>query len=397
MDSHQYFLIPLMIASCGSAGNDASPAKNNDEAPQGGGAAAQQARYEEGRDYVVLERLRVIDPSGFERPMEAYSILVPRGWKSRGGITWQVGNPCMTEVIHNRVTVTSPDGAFELNIHPAQQWDWWDDPMMLQAMLQNAQHPLTRRCPIAQPLDAGQFLQGPFAQELGAQVVNVRPAEELVRVMREQAEANNQAMRAAGVQLEYHPTAAMGELRYPDGSGGVAIASVTAQISWMPNYMTGGQSASWSCTSQQKVAMKCPAGKEEEARRLLSTIMASFRINPEWQAGVTQVVRNVAAVELRESQKRARIQQETSDYISDLRKRTWEESQASRDRTAEAWSQLLRGVETWREAGGERVELSAGYNEAWSHPNGTYILSNDPNFDPSVVFQDDWRRMSKHR
>ena len=108
----------------------------------------------------------MIDPSGFAQPMEAYSILIPKGWKSQGGITWQVGHPCMTEVIRNRVTATSPDGRFELNIYPAQQWDWWDDQMMLQAMYQNAQNPLTRRCAIAQPMEAGQFLQGPLSDAM---------------------------------------------------------------------------------------------------------------------------------------------------------------------------------------------------------------------------------------
>jgi hypothetical protein len=143
------------------------------------------------------------------------------------------------------------------------------------------------------------------------------------------------------------------------------------------------------------VSLRHPAGKEAEARKILSTVMSSFRINPEWQAGVARMISNVAQMEQREVAKRAAIQHEAAEYSAHLQQRTWEEGQASRDRIAESWGQTLRGVETWHDPSGGSVELSAGYNEAWSRPDGTYILSNDPNFDPRVVLQEDWRKMEK--
>lgn len=57
---------------------------------------------------------------------------------------------------------------------------------------------------------------------------------------------------------------------------------------------------------------------------------------------------------------------------------------------------VLRGVEQWTDpATGDKLELTAGYNEAWSKSDGTYILSNDPLFDPNVVFQEDWKKLGK--
>ena len=106
---------------------------------------------------------------------------------------------------------------------------------------------------------------------------------------------------------------------------------------------------------------------------------------------------NVAAMEQSETQKRAAIQREASQYSAQLQQRTWEEGQASRDRIAESWGQTLRGVETWNDPGAGSIELSAGYNEAWSRPDGTYILSNDPMFDPTVVFQENWQKLEKRR
>lgn len=390
-------LLSLLAFGCTSVSSSSGSADDPRSGRESSEEQGPAKKFTEGKDYLVLERLRVIDPNGFGEPTEAYSILVPKGWKSTGGITWQVGNPCMTEVIKNRVSVTSPDGKMALELYPSQQWEWWDDQLMLQTQVQQQQNPVFKRCPIAQPLDAAQFLKGPMAQEIGAQVVGVEPNEEVGALLREQTAAANKQFQAAGVNVENRPSAALATLRYPDGSGGIALCSVGMTVALMPNYMTGGQSASYTCSTQQKIAVRCPAGQEAEAKKLLSTVLASFRMNPKWLAGVQQMVSNVAAVERTETMKRAEIQRDAMNYSADLQQRTWESGQESRDRISEGWSQTLRGVDSWRDAGGANVELSAGYDQAWSKPDGTYILSNNPLFDPNVAFQEDWRKLEKGR
>jgi len=388
----------MTILACG---NTAAPVDRDGDgvisATEKAEAQRPGKKFVEGQDYIVLERLRVIDPSGFGQPMEAYSILVPKGWKSQGGITWQVGNPCMVECIKNRVSVTSPDNSMALEIYPVQQWEWWDDQLMLQTQMQQQQNPVFKRCPIAQPMDAAQFLRGPMAQEMGAEVLSVEPQAEMNAVLQEQARQANQQFQQAGVSVENRPSAALATLRYPDGSGGIALCSIGMTVAWMPNYMTGGQSASYTCAANQKVAVRCPAGKEAEARKLLSSVLASFRMNPEWQSGIQRMFNNVAAVERQETAKRAAIQRDAMNHSAELQQRTWEEGQASRDRIAEGWSQTLRGVETWKDPAGGSIELNSGYNEAWSRPDGTYILSNNPLFDPNVAFQESWKKLEKGR
>ncbi|HRH38701.1 MAG TPA: hypothetical protein PK760_10170 [Flavobacteriales bacterium] len=392
------FTTSLFVLSCASAPTPVDADGDGTISPAEVQAASEQQptkKFVEGKDYVVLERLRVIDPTGFAQPMEAYSILVPKGWKSQGGITWKVGNPCMVEAINNRVTATSPDGSFALEIYPTQQWEWCDDQFMLQSMMQQQQNPVFRRCPLAEPMDAGQFLQGPMAQEMGAEIVTVEPNEEMNAVLQQQAQAANQQYRQAGVDVENRPSAALATLRFPNGDGGIALCSIGMTVAHMPNMLNGGRYANYTCATNQKVALRCPAGQEAEARKLLSTMLASFRLNPQWQAGVQQMFNNVAVVEQRETAKRAAIQREAMNYSADLQQRTWEEGQASNDRIAEGWSQTLRGVETWKDPSGGAVELSGGYNEAWSRPDGSYILSNDPLFDPNVAFQESWKRLEK--
>jgi hypothetical protein len=344
--------------------------------------------FVEGRDYVVVERLRVMDDSGFGEPVAAYSFLVPKGWQSQGGITWKVGETCTSEAIENRVTVRSPDGGYQIDVFPTKQWDWWDDPTMLQTHQMQQQNPLFRRCPIAAPMDATAYLQGPMAEMTGASVTHVEPAEQLSDLLREQALQANPG-------LESRPTAAIATLAYPDGSAGLAVAVVSTLVAQTPNPTTGGTSASYQCVASTQVALRVPAGREAEARQILALGLTSLRMNPSWQQGASQILQDVRNMEVAESAKRAAIQREAQEYSANLQRRTWEGSEESRDRINVAWGRALRGVETWSDGSDASVALQAGYDDAWSRPDGSYVLSNDPRFDPNVVLPADWKRLEK--
>jgi hypothetical protein len=75
----------------------------------------------------------------------------------------------------------------------------------------------------------------------------------------------------------------------------------------------------------------------------------------------------------------------------------WQNQQASRDRIATAWSETMRGVETFVDfAGGGTVELQSGFDNAWSNGAGEYVLSDQPGFNPNTVFTDqNWTRMER--
>jgi hypothetical protein len=170
---------------------------------------------------------------------------------------------------------------------------------------------------------------------------------------------------------------------------------VSTLVSRAPNPATGAESVSSQCVASTQVALKVPAGGEAEARQILATGLSSLRMNPSWQQGASQILQDVRNMEVAESAKRAAIQREAQEYSANLQRRTWEGSEASRDRINEAWGETLRGVQSWADESGAIAELPSGYDEAWSRPDGTYILSHDPLFDPSVVLQEDWKRLVK--
>lgn len=357
---------------------------------------AGREKFVEGKDYTVWQRVRLLDENGFGQPVEAYSLLLPKGWRTEGGVRWVINAQCPADAIQNRVTATSPDQRFRLEVFPQANWQWFDDPMMLQNAANNAQAGFGG-CPLVQPFNAAQFLEQVFVPTdlPGATLISHQPNEPMSALMREQARQNNAVFQSAGVNLESRPSAEIGRLRWNDGRVGIALCAVEQTVAMMPNLLNGGTYASYQCRCTVRTMLSGPAGSEQECERLLGTLVASTRINPEWQAAVQKVYSNIARVEQQETAKRAALWRQTQQEIGEIRRRTWEDSQASRDRIAESWGQVLRGVETWQEPGGGQIELSAGYREAWSKADGTYLLSNDPLFDPNVAFQEDWKRLER--
>jgi hypothetical protein len=56
----------------------------------------------------------------------------------------------------------------------------------------------------------------------------------------------------------------------------------------------------------------------------------------------------------------------------------------------------MREVENFQDATG-KYEMTSSYSNAWSRGDGsTFVMSNNPNFDPGFVFKDQsWKAMKK--
>ena len=80
----------------------------------------------------------------------------------------------------------------------------------------------------------------------------------------------------------------------------------------------------------------------------------------------------------------------------DSEMRTWEASQQSQDRIHTNFIKTIREVENYQDETG-KIELASGYGHAWSRGDGTsFILSDNPDFDPAFVLKDqNWKEMKK--
>lgn len=363
--------------------------------------------FREGSDYVVMERVRFLDRMGFDQPVEAFSLLLPRGWQSDGGVTWKGVQTCRGEMVAMAMTSRSPDRAIQLDVLPPRSFQWTDDPMLLQTMQVGAQH---GGCGVNTAFDALQYADGFARRDLGATATNIRADTARLPTSATFDEQANQIARQFGNATEQRTTIAYADLQWPDGTQGLLHTGVTNTFSRQPNMLTGGGTVMTTTNVFHTVVVRYPVARKVEALGVFETAMASHRINPVWRGAKETFLSQLSTVEHAGAMERIRLMGEQSrayaksaSDASDRRLRDWENRQhntaagsgGSDDSQHRAFIQTIREVETWKDDSGG-VELSAGYDQAWSRGDGSYILSNTAGFDPRAAFQDQtWTQMQR--
>ncbi|HEX8411703.1 MAG TPA: hypothetical protein VF883_22840 [Thermoanaerobaculia bacterium] len=384
---------------------------------------ATSASFVEGRDYTVFERVRFMDPAGFERPAEAFSVLLPRGWKHEGGIVWKSPRACVAEMVGGQMSISSPDGAIRFQSLPFHAWAYASDGMMLQSLQMQAQ---AGGCDVGQPMGAEAYLrQVMVPRELsGATVIEVRPNEPAQRDLQRRAEESRALIMQYGAQqVDFLIEAVTARVRWNDGTEGVVLCSVNNTIQTLQNAYNGQFQRISNSVASERSWIRFPSERRSEAETVLANLKSSYRTNPEWKSAVEgyqarlrqqqnvdhhmkmkaladQTAANARAHAGRMADIAAQGAANTQRYqdrmaAMDQSMRTWETQQSSQDRMHTSFVQTIREVETWRGADG-RVELSSGYDQAWSRGDGSYIVSNSPTFDPRAAFQDqNWTELKR--
>lgn len=406
----------LTLSACNAADPLAA------QKPPANTAAKTSTPAEEGKDFIVLERKRIFDDKGYIQPVEAYSVLIPHGWRAEGAIVWKNPFNCPGETVGSHLTITSPDGAIQYKSLPVQTWGTNSDPYIRQTMESMVQH---GGCPVAPPMSAEQYLRQVLApREFGnPNIVGIEPLPEAAQQILAKSEKYRAIAQSMGMQFDSRADAAMARLQWPDGTEGIAFNTVLTFISATQNPYNGAMQQSVNSTASERSFLRFPAGRRQEAERFLATLRSSFRTNPEWEQALdafSQRIREyrnqnhqqvIAGLEANRQQMIAGHQQRMADIQRqgaantaaynqrmsnmDQNMRAWEARQSSSDRMHTAIIQSIRGVETWQGAGGQ-VELTTGYENAWTRGDGTFILSNQPGFDPASAFQDQsWQPLKR--
>jgi hypothetical protein len=379
-------ILSVLVTSCGGDG-----------ASSAGGSRA--SRFVEGKDYTVLERRRFLDETAFDRPVEAFSLLFPKGWKIEGGVKWRGVQECRGDIVSNVVKASSPDGAIQFEIFPSRTFGWADDRGMMRAMQASAQQ---GGCQLNQPFDAAGYIQTFAQRDLSARASDIRADESRAAFMKQLDDQANGISQQYGTGSQQTTTMAFGALTWPDGTEGILHVGVTNIITRKRAAMFIGATTFSTTSVFHCVMTRFPSARKEEATKLFGTIQAGFRQNPIWKQAKDNYLTQLGNIEHAGRMERIRLAGEQSrayaaaqSTASEQRMRDWENQQASQDAQHKAFVQTIREVETWKDASGS-VELSSGYNQAWSRGDGSYILSNTPGFDPSSVFQDqNWHEMKR--
>ena len=359
--------------------------------------------------FFQFDRVRIHDTRGFQEPVEAFSILAPAGWQTQGEVIWVApGQTCAGNNLH--IVSTDPSQQYSFEMFPVVTWSYTSNTQLQQ--FQEMQ-PVSAHCFYGQPLNAEEYLRQMFApNELGnPKIISVKPIQEVTNMVQESNQkARMELMRYGASDVQFQPSGVYARVLWNNGKEGLVMLLVNISQVTIPNMYTGGYDVNYTAQALQRVVMKYPAGEEQSAEKMLTVMMSSYRTNPAWKEPVDQFWKAVREkkqqihigklramdAQTREIGNRAIAQGNQRLQEMDNQLRNWEASQQQNDRMHSQFIKTIREVEHYRDETG-KVELGAGYQHAWSRNNGSsYILTDDPNFNPAPVLQDQqWKEMKK--
>jgi hypothetical protein len=217
-------------------------------------------------------------------------------------------------------------------------------------------------------------------------------------------------MQYGAANIAFDQTAVNATVQWSNGTEGMVVFGVTIMENTVPNVYNGTYNKIYTTQVTKRIVFTYPVTESKQALKQFSVIMASFRTNPSWNETVNNYwkevrqqrqVAHIGKLKLMDAQTKAigeatiRSGQERLKAM-DSEIRSWEQRQDTQDRMHTNFIKTIREVENYQDESG-KIELASGYDHAWSRGDGsTFIMSNDPTFNPGSVFIDqNWKEMKK--
>lgn len=356
--------------------------------------------------YLRLKRAEVVDQHGFEKPLPAMSVLIPVDWTFQGEVklAQRIGDPA--DLVKLVFRTTSPDGRLAIELLPSWNWSWVDDPMMRQAIQnQSAMAAQLGRAPtqMMPPMTARDFLSKVAVPKLrpGAKLLGIEPIPDLDPALQSQVKQAQALASQAGLQTRLRADEARARIQLAAGKApaeewitAVVITHATAMPTLTPGSGQMRQSAMHQSSAESIYALRAPPGELPAHEKLFRTVISTVRVDPAWQARVTQVQASMSASNVQSAQDRSKIIAQSAEAQRRSIQGAYEAHQKAEDKSAERFSDAMRGLQTYRNpVTGEDVKLSNQYGHAWASGNGEYVMSDTPGFKPGDVLQGHWTEL----
>lgn len=343
-----------------------------------------------------VQPLQIIDRQGFEKPMLAYTMLVPAGWRTEASVRWNVQAPC-ARPYQPMFKAEAPDGSAAMELTPGEGWG------------RSSMGPLAPGCPALAFGSAEQYLKSWLQRHRpGARLLEMKP--------RPDKSHQGPPMQVPGIESRQRQDAAQALIEISHQGRAqreLLVTIVNLSQLRMASMMGGPPSESSSGESGGVLAWRAAdAGPDPRA---FDALWSSFRRAPEWNARIQranqqmaqenaatqqrigQIQHEGAMATLREQAKRGEQAHQTRQEIAEMQSQGWQNRQNSQDRQHQATVQAVRGVMPWRDAGGATVELPNHFRHAWKLKDGSYVLTDDPNFDPAKQLRIDGEALRSAR
>lgn len=320
---------------------------------------------------VRAQRVEIMDMNGFERPLPAAFALIPVGWHAQGGVQWGRQFMCTNGYNFNWFA-QSADGLQTVAILPQEKWETNN----------YGAGPSSPGCPSAPISSIQQYLELRVSQLWpGARVTDVRPRPDLAAQFRHLNQVTPTAMGEMRTWVE------AGEALFSYNDKGRDMRGVVAASAAFSLMRTRGLSPGQSMDALTGFVFPgfAASGPSDQFNpQFAETIRQSFLPNPAWQAEISRHNAAISRSAAEEIRKQGQAIADYNDYVSLLRRQVSETRASSDERRQREFGEVIKGVETYDDAQAPagQVELSSLYDHAWRLNDGSYVLSNDPGFEP---------------
>lgn len=314
---------------------------------------------------------KYIDPMA---GMEAFRLLIPKGWQADGGVTW-VANPALPAQFNFRFY--NPGGSEEFDIFPTQAYFWTDNRLFLST---NPPGTLRFGTLVAEPIN----LHNAFTNVI---IPNFRGRAGGLRIIERKGVAELAALAKGAPTPGVEASADGGKIRIEYQENGKLMeeemyAAVSQFVIPLPGYFINYWYIDYI------FSFKAEKGKLDAQSKIFQTMIFSLKVNPTYFAKVANVKEQMAQMVIRGIQAIGRIGEMIARAGSDMRadqQQAWEQRQQAQDHIAQNFSDYVRGVERFNDPfTGQEVELPSGYGYAWANNLGEYVVTSSPSYNPNV-------------
>jgi len=321
--------------------------------------------------------------------MEAFRLLIPKGWKAEGKITWSA-NPALPA--QSRFRFFNPNGTEEMNFFPTQSYFWTNNQLFLRT---NPPGSLRFGTLVMKPVNLRtaftkvimpQFRRG----ARGTTIIEEKAVPELAQIARgESARGVRNSAEAGKIKIQY------------GGTGGQREEEIYAAVSQFVTDMPGSGFSGGYFINYWFIdyifSFCAEKGGLASRSRVFQTMIYSVKVNPRWFAKVVNVKEMLAQQAIRGIKAAGRMGEAVARAGSEMRAdqmHAWEQRQQAQDRIARNFSDYVRGVDRFHDPlAGKEVELPSGYGRAWANNLGEYIVSDSPGYNPNIGSNLHWEEL----
>jgi hypothetical protein len=150
----------------------------------------------------------------------------------------------------------------------------------------------------------------------------------------------------------------------------------------------------YDCHGTLMLTLRAPKGKLDQQDRLFKLIASSIRVDPKWQATVSQYIAMLTQADQQRKETNRRAWAAFQIHAAQVINGVTANMMAGSEASVAGESQIIRGVQTYRNPDtGATFELSNLYDHAWLNDNNEYIMSDGASFNPNSSLNGNWSKL----